>query len=422
MAERIRLAIVGCGGMGHRHLLGLQELHRYGISDWELAVACDPVTDNAQSLAHAAGSYFGAQPAVAARLEQLPAHGVQAIDLTSPPALHHALIEDALDLGLHVMTEKPVGLTVAAALRICAAADRSACIVSVAENYRRDPVNRLARALLEAGAIGAPRLMIMNSVSGRNRLLITLWRHRKQEGGILVDMGVHYGDVMEYFMGPAQSVYGQKRLHEKRRVNPRTGQAVGDLSNPGGAYSRWQAQMPASFAPDAEDALYGTIVFANGAVAQFSEDHAGWGAPLWQRAIYGAAGSMELPPDRTGRSLVVHADGKDKIAGADLLALAPDFALDAATATLFGSERLATYDLAFEAIDRKLLATEYAEFAGAIRGEQAIEVDAWQGTRALAVIYALLESAESGAAVSVDAVLKGGVDRYQSSINDALNL
>ncbi len=422
MAERIRLAIVGCGGMGHRHLRGLQELAEHDLLELELVAACDPVTANAVSLAQEAADLWGTTPAVAARVSELPALGVQAIDLTSPPALHHTLVEDAVAAGLHVLTEKPVGLTVAAAQRICAAAAASACVVSVAENYRRDPINRLARALLDAGVIGTPRLMLMNSVSGQNHMLITTWRHVKRQGGILVDMGVHYGDIMEFFMGPAVSAYGQMRLHETERINLRGAQDTGPLGNPGGAYARWQAQMPATFAPDAEDALYGTVVFASGAVAQFVEDHAGWGQGYWQRAIYGSQGSLDLPHDRTGQTLVVHMDGQAPVTGPAVLDLVPDFALDPVTAALFGGSRLATYDFAFPAVDRKLLAVEYAEFAGAIQGRHGIEVDAVQGTRALAVIYALLESAAAGRAVSLAEVLDGTVAAYQTEINEALQL
>ncbi len=422
MTETIRLAIVGCGGMGHRHLRGLQELANHDLLELELVAVCDPVTENAESLAMEAAAALDIAPAVVARMSELPALGVQALDLTSPPALHHTLIEEAVAAGIHVLTEKPVGLTVAAAQRICAAAAASSCVVSVAENYRRDPVNRWAKALLDADVIGAPRLMIMNSVSGRNHMQITTWRHVKRQGGILVDMGVHYGDIMEFFLGPAVAVYGQTRLHEAVRINRRSEQDLGVLGNPGGAYSRWQAQMPETFVPDAEDALYGTVVFANGAVAQFSEDHAGWGKGHWQRSIHGGKGSLDLPPDRTGQPLVVHVDGQEPVVGDAVLDLAPDFSLDPVTATLFGGSRVIAYDLAFPEVDRKLLAVEYAEFAGAIQGRHGIEVDAVQGTRALAVIYAMLESAEAGRAVSLAEVLDGSVAAYQTDINEDLDL
>jgi len=330
---------------------------------------------------------------------------------------------EALALGLHLIEDKPVCLTLAVSLRICqAAAAHADLVVSVAENYRRDPINRLARALLDARVIGERRLMIMNSVAGGDRMLITLWRHMKKEGGILVDMGVHYGDVMEYFMGPVVSVFGQKRLHEKVRRHALNEEATGVLSNPGGFYSQWQARMPRTFEPDAEDALYGTLVFANGAVAQFTEDHAGWGYNHWERRIYGSQGSIALPHDRSGHPLVVHLSSGETVQGAAVLELVPDFHLDDPATHLFGRDRLWQYDMPFAEVDRKLLALEYAEFAGAIRGENGIEVDAMQGTRALAVIYALLESAVASRAVTMAEVLAGELDAYQAEINAALDL
>ena len=51
MSAKIPLAIVGCGGMGHRHMYGLAELHASGLSPFELVGACDPNLDNANSLA-----------------------------------------------------------------------------------------------------------------------------------------------------------------------------------------------------------------------------------------------------------------------------------------------------------------------------------------------------------------------------------
>ena len=62
--QRIPLAIVGCGGMGHRHLFGLAELHRNELSPFDLVGACDPVTKNAESLADHAEKFFGRRPTV----------------------------------------------------------------------------------------------------------------------------------------------------------------------------------------------------------------------------------------------------------------------------------------------------------------------------------------------------------------------
>jgi len=126
--------------------------------------------------------------------------------------------------------------------------------------------------------------------------------------------------------------------------------------------------------------------------------------------------------DRSGGSISLHIAGQGEIRADDLLALVPDFRLDTVTARLFGGERLAEYHLSFAETDRKLLAVEYADFAGAIRGEHAPEVDAAQGARSVAIAYALLESGALGRPVTVAEVLAEQLGDYQHSINQGLAL
>jgi ornithine cyclodeaminase/alanine dehydrogenase-like protein (mu-crystallin family) len=83
--QTIPLAIIGCGGMGHRHLYGLAELHRAGFNRFELIAACDPVRDNAESLADQAAEFFGRRPTVVSKIEDLASLGVQAVDITTTP-------------------------------------------------------------------------------------------------------------------------------------------------------------------------------------------------------------------------------------------------------------------------------------------------------------------------------------------------
>ena len=393
--DKIPLAIVGCGGMGHRHLYGLAELHNSGLSPFELVGACDPVRANAESLADDAEERLGVRPHVVESLEELEALGVAAVDITTTPRYHHTVAEEALERGWHAMIEKPVGLTVRAGNRIRQAAEKSGSIVSVAENYRRDPMNRLGKALLDAGVIGSPRLMIHNTMGGGNQMTISVWRHMKNESGVLLDVGVHFADILEYYLGPVRTVYAQSRLHEPVRYNPAAGPEGQSSSNPAGVYGKWQRQMPAQFEPTAEDASYATLLFENGAVCQFIEDHAAHGQGVFTRQIHGSAGSLELPSDRSGQLITLHKDG-ESICDASLLDLVPDFHLEPITAALFGGDRLWGYDFPFPETDRKLLATEYGELGLAIEDGGSIEVDATQGTRSVALSYAMLESSVGG--------------------------
>lgn len=419
----IRLAIVGCGGMGHRHMYGLTELHHAGWQDLELVGACDPVRSNAESLADQAAKRFGTRPQVVENLEQLAELGVDAVDITTTPRAHHTTVVEALQRGWHVMVEKPLGLTVRACNLIRHAAEQSTCVVSVAENYRRDPINRLALALLRAGAIGEPRFLLHHTVGGGDDMLISVWRHQKDQSGVLIDVGVHYADVMEYFLGPITTVYGQTRLHVPWRNNPAAGIGdAGSTANPAGVYGRWQKDMPARFEATAEDAAYATLTFASGVVGQYVEDHAGHGQDVWTRHIYGSAGALLLPNDRTGARIQLQRDGTEPIDDQRLLDLVPDFRLDPVTAQLFGGDRLWSYDFPFAEVDRKLLAIEYADFADSIQGQHAPEVDAEQGTRSVAVSYAILESGVAGRAVTLAEVMDEHIDAYQASINTSMGI
>ena len=127
-------------------------------------------------------------------------------------------------------------------------------------------------------------------------MLISVWRHMKDQSGVLLDVGVHFADIMEYFLGPITSLYAQTRTHEPIRHNPVAEGAKASVPNP--IYEKFQKQMPARFQVTAEDACYATINFANGAVAQYIEDHAGWGQGIWSRQIHGAKGSLDMPNDR----------------------------------------------------------------------------------------------------------------------------
>ena len=198
----------------------------------------------------------------------------------------------------------------------------SDAILSVAENYRRDPINRLAKALIDAGIIGTPRFLIHHAIGGGDRMLISVWRHQKDQSGILLDVGVHHSDMMEYLLGDIETVYAKTRLHEPIRKNPAAGGGKAG-SNPGGVYGRWQVKMPAEFEATAEDAAYATLTFKNGAVGQYIEDHAGRGQGVWSRQIYGSGGSMSLPGDRSGGNIILNIDGESPIDDEKILRVCP---------------------------------------------------------------------------------------------------
>jgi predicted dehydrogenase len=399
----LRLAIVGCGVMGRRHVLGLGRLRDVDRASFELVAACDTAPENAAALADLAKRTLGTRPQVFASLEAMADVAViDALDLTTAPALHLALAREAFAAGWHVIVEKPIALTVRDGREMIAAARQAERVLAVAENYRRDPINRLARALLDAGAIGRPYLAMQTFSAWGGRVIITPWRHRQAAGGIAIDMGVHYADVLEYLLGPIQTVVGMGALVDHVRV----------------------ASDDSQVTADAEDLTVGVGRFANGALASWTLDLAGRGEELFTRRVHGTGGTLFIPNDRTGQPLaltVTRSGAPRAVDPEDQLALVPGFTLHATTAALFGQERLASYDFPWTDIDANLVAIELDDFARAISTGDSPEVSGEMGLRSLALAYGILESERAGRILAVEEILDGRTTSYQDALEAALS-
>ncbi|MDP7305860.1 MAG: Gfo/Idh/MocA family oxidoreductase, partial [Pirellulaceae bacterium] len=154
------IALVGCGGMGLRHLHGLIE-HNKKFDSLRLVAVCDVNADAAQHVADVAEGALRSRPATYTDFDKLLSEvKPDAIDIVTDTRMHHVFAEMAFDAGVHVMCEKPMGITLKACRRMRDAAERTGMTLSIAENYRRDPLVRLAKALLDGGAIGKPRMVM----------------------------------------------------------------------------------------------------------------------------------------------------------------------------------------------------------------------------------------------------------------------
>ena len=408
--DKIRLALVGCGGMGTRHLYGLGALAKTPFDNVELVAVCDLRRDNAELAAAEAQRLVGQRPAVFTELETMHREvaDLMAVDVVVDPAAHHAVVCQALDLGLHVMVEKPMAITVKGCRQMIEAAQRNKRVLSVAENFRRDPSARLVHHLLAQGAIGRPYMAIFHSLAPQREVFITPWRHLKDRGGLLLDLGVHFTDLIRYQLGDIETAYGAVELATPVRHKPEA------VNSPYAFYQTRFAEMDQHVTATAEDTSMALLRMESGIAVNWVVGLGGYGACSGE-LILGSEGVLQGFGTRGARARLQRADGT-ALDHAALVASAEEFVLEPLAEHFFPA-RVADSD-----IDWKLLALEYFELAEAILNGREIEVDGVEGLKDVAAVYAIFESSRLGRAVQLSEIESGAVYAYQAEIDAALGI
>lgn len=413
--ERIGLATVGCGGMGRRHLRGFQALQRSDFNNCDLVAVCDIKRQNAEDLADEAQALLGYRPQVWTDLEEMlrRQERLQGVNITTEGGTHHRVAVACLEAGKDVQVEKPLALSIRGCDLIIETARRAGRILSVAENLRRDPMNRLMRALIDAGALGTPQLFIDTKIGGGDHMVYSPWRHQKLGGTIALDEGIHHADLMLFYLGDPVSGFGEGRIFQPVRRRRSGGPSRG-------LHAKWNDQYPAEFEATGEDAVLGWLRFANGTVGQWIDHHGAHGQPLHRRILYGSGGSVESQGERNGKPLTLWRAGGEAVSDDRILDFVPEYRLSPLAGQLFGGDRPWRYDLPFDEADWRLIALEHHELAACIATRSAPEVTGEVGRRALALVYALFESGKLGAPVTIAEVEQGKVRAYQQEIDDQL--
>ena len=408
--DKIRIGLVGCGGMGTRHLYGLRELVQSPFANVELAALCDIRRENAVLAALEAETLLGVKPQIFTELETMVREvpDLDAVDVVTDPSVHHVVACQALELGLHVMVEKPMAITVKACHQMIEAAERNNRKLSVAENYRRDASARLVRHLLDTGAIGNPYMALFHSLRADDTIFITPWRHLKNKGGPIVDLGVHFTDLIRYQLGDIAEVYGDVWLIEPVRKKQ---EQIGDTYT---FYQQRFKAMASEVPATAEDTSVAMFKMESGATVSWIVGLAGHGNCGGQ-LILGSQGCLKSFGTRGGRAVLQPA-GRAEMNHEEILEEVNGFSLSPLEAYFF-PDRIAT-----DNVDWKIIAIEYHELAEAILNDQEIEVDGTEGMKDVAAIYAIFESAKAGRAVKMSEVEACQVYEYQAEIDEALGI
>ena len=406
------ICVVGCGGMGSRHVQGYARLQRSGMSNVKLVAVCDLRADNAERVAGEAEALLGYRPKIHLRIEGAIADSeIEAFDVVTEAFSHLAVVLPALEAGKHVLCEKPLALTVRSCRVLIDAARKSGAMLATAENYRRDPTNRLAKAVIDSGLLGPIHLMVQTMIGGSDRIIITPWRHFKDKGAIGLDMGAHLTDIVQYYFGAFGTAFGRGFIAEPIRRRQEKPEMQTE------AYLKRFLEIPEQITATGEDSFIATYTMVSGLPVQMAYVASGPGKGWTQRTVHGRSGSLEIFNDRTGKAPILHTAEGD--IGGQALADKIGFRLDPLTEKLYGG---VSYEMSWAETDSGLLAIEIHDFAAAITEGRSPEVDGEGGLTAVASVLAAYESGIAGRAVTMEEVMTSRISTYQDEIDADLGL
>ena len=289
---------------------------------------------------HAFAAKYGCDEA-ASYEAMLEDRRVEAVINTTPNSVHLETTRAAAHAGKHVFLDKPIANTVADARALTACCRSAGVVLALGYQRRRESHFRWVRQQIDAGEFG--RMVNAEANISRDRLGkidLTSWRYTAEgmPGGVMLQIGIHYTDVLEYLMGPIRAVSARSAQLVLPGDNPDVASLI--LEHENGALST----LNASYASAAE--YYVMNIYGKEASAHYDVDH---GLRFVKR---GAQGARQ-----------VSCTASDPIA------------------------------------------SELAEFGGAVRGQGEPEMDGEKGTTSLAVVLAGIKSAREGRTVRVAELL-----------------
>jgi myo-inositol 2-dehydrogenase / D-chiro-inositol 1-dehydrogenase len=235
--DSLRFGLIGYGAWGRHHARAIQE-----TAGAELRTVCA-----ASDASRAAARQDTGVDAHSDYRELLARADIDAVDIVVPNYLHEEVACAALEAGKHVLLEKPMATSIEACDRIIDTARRHGRILLVGHEMRFSGMYGRIRELIDEGAIGEPRYVLVDLWRRPYRSGSGGWRlDRERVGNWTLEEPVHFFDVACWYLSGAGE--------------PLDVFAYANQTKPGEAFD-----------PDRGDNFTATVTFRNRAYAVVSQ-------------------------------------------------------------------------------------------------------------------------------------------------------
>ncbi|MFW5984848.1 MAG: Gfo/Idh/MocA family protein [Halanaerobiaceae bacterium] len=189
MTKKIKVAIIGTGGIAHVHS---KVYHK--IPEVEMVGLCDIVPGKAQKFAKEEGW----DKAKTYRDHEKLLHDleVDAVSVCTPHAFHAEVSINCLEAGVNVLCEKPMSVTLEQAVKMARAAKDSGKILTIGFQPRYDPNIQLMNEIVQSGRLG--KIYYVETCKSRRRFIPGGTFISEEEAGIgaIGDIGCYGLDMV----------------------------------------------------------------------------------------------------------------------------------------------------------------------------------------------------------------------------------
>lgn len=182
--------LIGCGHIGAEHLDDI-----YYRPEFRVVAVVDRDPQRAQQFAQRYGVAHWGQD----YRPFLAFSDIDIVIIATYADSHLPILEDCLTAGKHVLCEKPVANTLEDGQRFCQIVKAAKTKVLVAHVLRHNESYRAVAELIHSGQIG--KLRLMRLVQNHHAMNWERYKMLLQNSPPIVDCGVHYLDVMQWFSG-----------------------------------------------------------------------------------------------------------------------------------------------------------------------------------------------------------------------------
>lgn len=200
----MRVAVVGCGGMGRVHA------GEYAIMPGvELVGVCDIEYHLAEELAARTGTR-----AFSSYEDMMSQAKPEVVSLALPSHLHKEYICRSAKLGVHVISEKPISLKAADAREAIQACEQHSVKLFLGHVVRFFPEYAQIKKAVDEGILGKVGVVHLKRVGSHPGAAREWYFDEEKSGGVIVDLMIHDIDFALWTLGEPKSVYTLRHTSE----------------------------------------------------------------------------------------------------------------------------------------------------------------------------------------------------------------